>query len=215
MRPGREADNLPQSSGEFKNAWSYTSTPQYVFMAWCLVKHRTTLPCRLSLKLARPVRGSRETLTHLTTIDWASVSASRIQQVRWSSPFTFKPKVVIPNINESDEMNIFFLVMRNEFSLQRQKFKPNHGSLKTGNSPSCSMLYICSWYSGLNPLILLTQNALTKHSEISDLSSNFGVLWMNRFHFYHVTCHDCQNSAFHKGEWTTYSRQSMSVRYMK
>jgi hypothetical protein len=23
-----------------KNAYSYTSTPQYVFMAWCLVKHR-------------------------------------------------------------------------------------------------------------------------------------------------------------------------------
>jgi hypothetical protein len=23
-----------------KNAWSYTSTPQYAFMAWCLVKHR-------------------------------------------------------------------------------------------------------------------------------------------------------------------------------
>jgi hypothetical protein len=23
-----------------KNAWSYISTPQYVFMAWCLVKHR-------------------------------------------------------------------------------------------------------------------------------------------------------------------------------
>jgi hypothetical protein len=23
-----------------ENAWSYTSTPQYVFMAWCLVKHR-------------------------------------------------------------------------------------------------------------------------------------------------------------------------------
>jgi len=22
------------------NAWSYTSTPQYVFVAWCLVKHR-------------------------------------------------------------------------------------------------------------------------------------------------------------------------------
>jgi hypothetical protein len=28
------------SSAEVKNAWSYTSTPQYVFMAWCLVKHR-------------------------------------------------------------------------------------------------------------------------------------------------------------------------------
>jgi hypothetical protein len=23
-----------------KNAWSYTSTPQYIFMTWCLVKHR-------------------------------------------------------------------------------------------------------------------------------------------------------------------------------
>jgi hypothetical protein len=38
-RPGREADYSPPSSAEVKNAWSYTSTPQYVFMAWCLVKH--------------------------------------------------------------------------------------------------------------------------------------------------------------------------------
>jgi hypothetical protein len=35
-----EADHLPPSSAEVKNAWSYTSTPPYVFMAWCLVKHR-------------------------------------------------------------------------------------------------------------------------------------------------------------------------------
>jgi hypothetical protein len=39
-RPGREADHSPPSSAEVKNAWSYTSTPQHVFMAWCLVKHR-------------------------------------------------------------------------------------------------------------------------------------------------------------------------------
>jgi hypothetical protein len=39
-RPGREADPSPQSSAEVKNAWRYTSTSQYVFMAWCLVKHR-------------------------------------------------------------------------------------------------------------------------------------------------------------------------------
>jgi hypothetical protein len=39
-RPGREADHSPPSSAEVKDAWSYTSTPQYVFMAWCLVKHR-------------------------------------------------------------------------------------------------------------------------------------------------------------------------------
>jgi hypothetical protein len=39
-RPGREADHSPPSSAEVKNAWSYTSTPQYAFMAWCLFKHR-------------------------------------------------------------------------------------------------------------------------------------------------------------------------------
>jgi len=39
-RPGREADRLHPSSVEVKNAWSYISIPQYVFMAWCLVKYR-------------------------------------------------------------------------------------------------------------------------------------------------------------------------------
>jgi hypothetical protein len=39
-RQGREADHSPQSSAEVKNVWSYTSAPQYTFMAWCLVKHR-------------------------------------------------------------------------------------------------------------------------------------------------------------------------------
>jgi hypothetical protein len=38
--PGREADRSPPSSDEVSSAWSYTSTPHYVFMAWCLVKHR-------------------------------------------------------------------------------------------------------------------------------------------------------------------------------
>jgi hypothetical protein len=38
-RPGREADHSPPSSAEV-SAWSCTCTPQYVFMAWCLVKHR-------------------------------------------------------------------------------------------------------------------------------------------------------------------------------
>jgi hypothetical protein len=36
----READHSPPSSAAVKNGWSYTSTPQFVFMAWCLVKHR-------------------------------------------------------------------------------------------------------------------------------------------------------------------------------
>jgi hypothetical protein len=37
-QPEREADQSPPSSVEVKNAWSYTSTPQYAFMAWCSVK---------------------------------------------------------------------------------------------------------------------------------------------------------------------------------
>jgi hypothetical protein len=35
-RPGREADHSPPSSAEVKE--SYASTPQYAFMAWCLVR---------------------------------------------------------------------------------------------------------------------------------------------------------------------------------
>jgi hypothetical protein len=39
-RPGREADHSLPSSAEVKNARNYTSTPLYVFMERCLVKHR-------------------------------------------------------------------------------------------------------------------------------------------------------------------------------
>jgi hypothetical protein len=45
-RPGREADHSPPRSN---NAWSYTSTPQYAFMAWCLVKHRNNFTFTLPL----------------------------------------------------------------------------------------------------------------------------------------------------------------------
>jgi hypothetical protein len=38
--PVREADNSTPSSAKLKNAWSYTSTPQYAFMAWCLFKRK-------------------------------------------------------------------------------------------------------------------------------------------------------------------------------
>jgi hypothetical protein len=47
---GREADNSPSSSAEVQNAWSYTSTPQYVFMAWCLVKHRDDFTFTLHIR---------------------------------------------------------------------------------------------------------------------------------------------------------------------
>jgi hypothetical protein len=41
--PGRDADHSPPFSAEVKNAWSYTSIPQYAFMVLCSVtkkKHR-------------------------------------------------------------------------------------------------------------------------------------------------------------------------------
>jgi hypothetical protein len=37
-RSERETHHLPPSSVEVKNTWSYTSTTQYAFMAWCSVK---------------------------------------------------------------------------------------------------------------------------------------------------------------------------------
>jgi hypothetical protein len=37
---GHEADHSLQSTSKVKNSWSYTSSPQYVFMAWCIVKHK-------------------------------------------------------------------------------------------------------------------------------------------------------------------------------
>jgi hypothetical protein len=38
-QPGREGDHSPPSIAKFKHAWRYTP-PQYIFMAWYLVKHR-------------------------------------------------------------------------------------------------------------------------------------------------------------------------------
>jgi hypothetical protein len=46
-RPRREADHSPPSGAEVRNTWSYTSTPQYAFMAWCLVKAQGQLRLRL------------------------------------------------------------------------------------------------------------------------------------------------------------------------
>jgi len=40
---GLEANHSPPSSAEVKIACSYTSTPQYAFMAWCSVKAQEQL----------------------------------------------------------------------------------------------------------------------------------------------------------------------------
>jgi hypothetical protein len=38
-----EADRSSPSSAEVKNTWSLTSSPQYIFMARCLIKQRKRL----------------------------------------------------------------------------------------------------------------------------------------------------------------------------
>jgi hypothetical protein len=41
-RPWCEADHSLSYSTKFKNAWSYTSSPKYVSMAWCLHQGKFT-----------------------------------------------------------------------------------------------------------------------------------------------------------------------------
>jgi hypothetical protein len=59
-RPGSEADHSSPSSAVVKNAWNYTSTPQYVFMAWCSVKrkHRDFYPFTFTGPYPEPAESS-------------------------------------------------------------------------------------------------------------------------------------------------------------
>jgi hypothetical protein len=50
-RSEREADHSPPSNAEIKTAWSYTSAPPVVFMAWYLVKHRDNFNFKVSVSL--------------------------------------------------------------------------------------------------------------------------------------------------------------------
>jgi hypothetical protein len=47
-QPVCKADHSPPSSADVKNAWSYTSTPQYAFMAWRSVEAQEQLYLYLS-----------------------------------------------------------------------------------------------------------------------------------------------------------------------
>jgi hypothetical protein len=63
-RSGREGDHSPPSA-EVKNAWLYTSTLQYVFMAWCLVKAVGQLYlCLLPVSQSQPVAPKPDLLGH-------------------------------------------------------------------------------------------------------------------------------------------------------
>jgi len=51
--PGSEADYSFPSSGEVKRAWSYTYTPQYVFIPWYVLKHRDRLTFTFHYRLCQ------------------------------------------------------------------------------------------------------------------------------------------------------------------
>jgi hypothetical protein len=51
-RLGCEADPSPATSAEGKNTWIYTSTPPYVYMAWCLISQAVGQLYLLRLEVA-------------------------------------------------------------------------------------------------------------------------------------------------------------------
>jgi hypothetical protein len=63
---GREADHSPSPSAEVKNAWSYNSTPQYAFMAWCSVKAQGLYLCLYENKMMRYLGPKRGAVTRRT-----------------------------------------------------------------------------------------------------------------------------------------------------
>jgi hypothetical protein len=55
-RPVRETDRSSPSSADIKNAWRYTSTPLYVFIAWCLIEYRQLYIYLRELEVMRVIR---------------------------------------------------------------------------------------------------------------------------------------------------------------
>jgi hypothetical protein len=74
-RSEHEANHLAPSSTEVKNEWYYASNPQYVFMAWCLVKRKeifTNLP--LQIKIHKKCAGLTKKEHGKITKNWAGIS---------------------------------------------------------------------------------------------------------------------------------------------
>jgi hypothetical protein len=87
-RSGREADHSPPSTAEVKNAWSYTSIPQYIFMARCLVKHRDSFNFTFFLSPYNRLKFLHDEFCTLFYISQADVklSVGTSQQVTVNGP---------------------------------------------------------------------------------------------------------------------------------
>jgi hypothetical protein len=60
-RQWSESNHSPPSMDESKNPWSYTSSPPYVCIAWCLIRHRGSLTCTVHQLLYFPNMSRRPT----------------------------------------------------------------------------------------------------------------------------------------------------------
>jgi hypothetical protein len=87
-RPGRKVDNSSPYSAEIENAWSYTSIPPCVAMAWCFVKHSDNFTFTLLYGLIRT--GDRHVFKKFHIVMEARVSSPSSQ----NNSICFGPKSV-------------------------------------------------------------------------------------------------------------------------
>jgi hypothetical protein len=83
-RPESYGNHLPPSSNEVSNAWTFTSTPPYVFMAW----HRDTESAD-KLKCKKLLQYDEEIVVQLwQEMEWISVPNGRIVTIIRPTPLT-------------------------------------------------------------------------------------------------------------------------------
>jgi hypothetical protein len=86
-RLGREADHSSPCSADFKNAWSYTSTLQYVFMVWCLVKHRDNFTFTFLMRFTSEINEHQDLCELLKKFKKKNICCTPV----WSTANIFKP----------------------------------------------------------------------------------------------------------------------------
>jgi hypothetical protein len=72
-RPERKAYHSPSPGADIMCAWNYTSTPQYVFMAWRLIKHEANFS---GLFPRGKTAGRMNLTTHLYLVPWLCMPES-------------------------------------------------------------------------------------------------------------------------------------------
>jgi hypothetical protein len=99
-RPRREADHSPPSRAEFKNTWSYTSTPPYIFMIWCLVKQKDAFNLIMEIRTIYDTSFFPLSLAPQLSLGLGLLLKIRLNFLEASQHFSFlQGRVVIPTPN--------------------------------------------------------------------------------------------------------------------